>query len=291
MKNLNEVNEDPSRPTLVLGASGKTGRRITQRLEARGFPTRAGSRSGSPAFDWAKPEDWDAVLDGVRSVYISYAPDLAVPGATDSIQQLVDKAVANGVTRLVLLSGRGEAEAQASEKIVQASRVEWTIVRSSWFMQNFSEGEFLQMVLGGTIALPAADVPEPFMDVNDLADVAVAALTESGHAYETYEVTGPRLLTFSELAKEISDATSRDVDFVRIPADAFAQGIAESGIPENIAWLLNYLFDSVLDGRNAYVTDGVQRALGREPADFSAFAKRVAARGTWQTNDDQEVAA
>ena len=290
MNKRNETNENSNRLTLVLGASGKTGRRITQRLEALGFPTRAGSRSASPAFDWAKPEDWDAVLDGVRSVYISYAPDLAVPGATDSIQQFVDTAVAKGVTRLVLLSGRGEDEAQACEKIVQASDVEWTIVRSSWFMQNFSEGEFLEMVLSGTVALPAADIPEPFMDVNDLADVAVAALTEEGHAYEVYEVTGPRLLTFSELAKEISDAAGRDVNFVQIPAEAFAQGIAQSGIPENIAWLLNYLFDSVLDGRNAYVADGVQRALGREPSDFSAFAKRIAERGVWQTGGN-EVAA
>ena len=290
MSKLTDRNENASRLTLVLGASGKTGRRITERLEARGIPTRAGSRSGSPAFDWAKPEDWDAVLDGVGSVYISYAPDLAVPGATDSIQQFVDKAVAKGVTRLVLLSGRGEAEAQACEKIVQASEVEWTIVRSSWFMQNFSEGEFLQMVLDGTIALPAADIPEPFIDVNDLADVAVAALTEAGHAYETYEVTGPSLFTFSELAGEISDASGRDVNFVQIPTEAFAQGVEESGIPEDIAWLLNYLFDSVLDGRNAYVGDGIQRALGREPSDFSAFAKRIAARGIWQTSDS-EVAA
>lgn len=290
MNKLNERNEDSSRLTLVLGASGKTGSRITQRLEARGFPTRAGSRSATPAFDWGKPEGWDAVLDGVHSVYISYAPDLAVPGATDSIQEFVDKAVAKGVTRLVLLSGRGEEEAQACESIVQGSKVEWTIVRSSWFMQNFSEGEFLEMVLGGTIALPAADIPEPFMDVNDLADVAVAALTEEGHAFEVYEVTGPRLLTFSELAREISDAAGRDVNFVQIPAEAFAQGIAESGIPENIAWLLNYLFDSVLDGRNAYVADGVQRALGREPSDFSAFAKRIVERGVWQTGGN-EVAA
>ena len=229
-------------------------------------------------------------MDGVRSVYINYAPDLAVPGATDSIQRLVDKATAKGVTRLVLLSGRGEAEAQACEEIVQASGVEWTIVRSSWFMQNFSEGEFLQLVLGGTIALPAADIPEPFIDINDLADVAVAALTEAGHSNEIYEVTGPRLMTFSELAEEIADAADRDVDFVQIPAEAFAQGIEESGIPEDIAWLLNYLFDSVLDGRNAYVADGVQRALGREPSDFSAFAKRIAARGIWQSGDS-EVAA
>ena len=276
------THENSSGLTLVLGGSGKTGRRIVQRLKLRSIPIRIGSRSDSPAFDWAKPEDWDAVLAGVRSVYISYAPDLAVPGATDSIQLFVDKAVANGVTRLVLLSGRGEEEAQACERIVQATDIEWTIVRSSWFMQNFSEGEFLQLVLGGTIALPAADVSEPFIDVNDIADVAVAALTEPGHAYEIYEVTGPRLLTFTELAKEISEAAKRDVQFVQIPAEAFAQGIEESGIPEDIAWLLNYLFDTVLDGRNAYLGDGVQRALGREPADFSAFAQRISARGTWR---------
>ena len=290
MSNKTETLQNAKGITLVLGGSGKTGRRIVQRLKSRGVPTRVGSRSSSPSFDWNNPEDWDAVLTGVTSVYISYSPDLAIPGATDSIQQFVDKAVEHGVTRLVLLSGRGEEEAQACERIVQAADVEWTVVRSSWFMQNFSEGEFLQLVLGGTIALPAADIPEPFIDVNDIADVATAALTEAGHAYEVYEVTGPRLLTFSELANEISAAANRDIRFAKIPAEAFAQGIAESGIPEDIAWLLNYLFDTVLDGRNAYVGDGVKRALGREPADFSAFARRIAARGTWQPGDS-EVAA
>lgn len=290
MTNQTESQKNDEGLTLVLGGSGKTGRRIVQRLKSRGVPTRVASRSSAPSFDWKKPEEWDAVLDGVTSAYVSYSPDLAIPGATQSIQQFIDKAVKHGVERLVLLSGRGEEEAQACEKILQAADVEWTVVRSSWFMQNFSEGEFLQLVLSGTIALPAADVPEPFIDVNDIADVAVAALTEPGHAYEIYEVTGPRLLTFTALATEISNAAGRDVEFVQIPAEAFTQGIAESGIPENIAWLLNYLFDSVLDGRNAYVADGVQRALGRDPSDFSAFAKRVAARGIWQTSDS-EVAA
>lgn len=290
MRNKTETIQKTDGITLVLGGSGKTGRRIVQRLKSRGVPTRVASRSSNPSFDWNKPEGWDAVLDGVTSVYISYSPDLAIPGATDSIQQFVDKAVAHGASRLVLLSGRGEEEAQACEKILQAADVEWTVVRSSWFMQNFSEGEFLQLVLGGTIALPAADVPEPFIDVNDIADVAVAALTEPGHAYEIYEVTGPHLLTFTELAAEISEAAKRQVRFVQIPADAFAQGIEESGIPEDIAWLLNYLFETVLDGRNAYVGDGVQRALGREPADFSAFARRIADRGTWEGGDN-EVAA
>ena len=245
--------------TLVLGGTGKTGRRVAERLQTRGVETRIASRSANPPFDWSDPSTWNAALEGVTAVYITYAPDLAIPGATDSIRRFVDKAVAHGVKRLVLLSGRGEEEAQACERIIQEADVEWTVVRASWFMQNFSEGEFLGMVLGGAITLPAADVPEPFIDANDIADVAVAALTEEGHAGEIYEVTGPRTLTFTELAREISQATGREVQFVQIPKEAFAQAIAESGTPDDIAWLLNYLFETVLDGRNAYVCDGVQR--------------------------------
>lgn len=271
--------------TLVVGGTGKTGRRVVERLEARGVETRIASRSADPSFDWNDTDTWDAALEGVTSAYITYAPDLAIPGATDAVRAFVERAVATGVTRLVLLSGRGEAEAQACEQIVQAAGVEWTVVRASWFAQNFSEGEFLGMVLDGAITLPAADVAEPFVDTNDIADVAVAALTEDGHAGEIYEVTGPRLLTFADVAGELSEAAGRDIQFVQIPSEAFAGAIAESGAPAEISWLLNYLFDTVLDGRNAFLTDGVQRALGREPTDFSDFARRVAARGTWNSDD------
>lgn len=281
---------NPQGTTLVLGGTGKTGRRVAERLAQRGIETRIASRSANPSFDWNDPRTWDAALEGVKAAYISYAPDLAVPGATDSIRAFVEKATAEGVERLVLLSGRGEEEAQACERIIQEADVEWTIVRASWFMQNFSEGEFLGMVMDGAITLPATDTPEPFVDVNDIADVAVAALTEEGHAYEIYEVTGPRMLTFTELAEEITQAAGRDVQFVQLPKEAFAQAIAESGIPEDIAWLLNYLFETVLDGRNAYICDGVKRALGREPTDFAEYALRIAARGTWSAVDN-EVAA
>jgi steroid delta-isomerase-like uncharacterized protein len=276
--------------TLVVGGTGKTGRRVAERLQARGVETRIASRSSNPSFDWDDPGSWNRVLEGVTAAYITYAPDLAIPGATDLIRRFVDEAVAQGVKRLVLLSGRGEEEAQACERIVQQAGVEWTVVRSSWFMQNFSEGEFLGMVLGGTITLPAADVPEPFIDVNDIADVAVAALTEEGHAGEIYEVTGPRALTFTDLAREISRAAGREVQFVQIPKEAFTQAIAESGTPDDIAWLLNYLFETVLDGRNARVCDGGQRALGREPADFAEYTRRIAARGTWNIENGEAAA-
>lgn len=290
MKTQSSTYEHREGVTLVLGGTGKTGRRVAERLRARGVGTRIASRSADPAFDWNDPDTWPAALEGVSAAYISYYPDLAIPGAGDSIRAFVDQAVARGVERLVLLSGRGEEEAQACERIVQDADVEWTVVRASWFMQNFSEGEFLGMVQSGAIALPAGEVPEPFIDVNDIADVAVAALTEAGHAYEIYEVTGPRLLTFHELAREISEAAGREVRFVPIPKAAFAQAASDSGAPADVVWLMNYLFETVLDGRNAHVTDGVQRALGREPADFSGFARRIASRGIWKANTEEAVA-
>ena len=203
-----------SNEVLVLGGTGKTGRRVAQQLQAKGVPTRIGSRAASPSFDWNDPSTWPDALEDILAVYISYAPDLAVPGATDTIRAFVARAVDAGVQRIVLLSGRGEEEAQACERIIQETDVEWTVVRASWFMQNFSEGEFLGMIKNGVITLPAKDIPEPFIDADDIADVAVAALTEPGHAYETYEVTGPRMMTFTELAQEISAAAGRDVQFI-----------------------------------------------------------------------------
>ncbi len=267
---------------LVLGATGKTGRRTVGRLVARGIPTRQGSRSGFPSFDWNNEANWNDCLVGVESVYINYAPDLAMPGATDSIQAFVDRATEHRVKRLVLLSGRGEEEAKACERIIQESGIDWTIVRASWFNQNFSEGAFVEMVQAGQIVLPDVDTPEPFVDVDDIADVAVAALTETGHAGEIYEVTGPRLLKLADVAAELSRATGRSIEFAPVPHDAFVAGVAQSGAPKDVVWMLDYLFATVLDGRNAYLTDGVQRALGREPKDFADFAAEVATTAVWR---------
>lgn len=271
----------PQNLTLIIGGTGKTGRRVADRLKAEGHPVRIGSRSATPSFDWNNEKGWDAALDRVSAVYITYAPDLAMPGATDAIQALVDLAKQKGVKRLVLLSGRGEEEAQACEAIVQTSGLDWTIVRASWFNQNFSEGAFIDMVLNGTITLPAGDQVEPFVDVDDIADVAAAALTDKKHAGQIYEVTGPRLMSFADVAADLSAATGRLVHYVDVPHDAFVAEVTRSGAPNDVIWMLDYLFSTVLDGRNASLTDGVQRALGRPPKDFADYARDVASTGVW----------
>ena len=268
--------------TLVTAGTGKTGRRVVERLGALGVPARIGSRSADFPFDWNDPRTWAPVLDGVTSVYIVYYPDLAVPGAAETIQSFVDLAVESGVRTLVLLSGRGEEEARRCEEIVQNSGVDWTVLRATWFSQNFSEGFMRDLVLGGTVALPAGEVREPFVDVEDIADIAVAALTEPGHDGQVYELTGPRLLSFADATKEISDATGREVAYAPISHEAFLSALEEQGVPPEYRGLLDYLFREVMDGRNSHLTDGVERALGRPPRDFRDFAREAAAAGTWK---------
>jgi uncharacterized protein YbjT (DUF2867 family) len=269
-----------TKTTLVLGGTGKTGRRVAELLRDRDVPVRIGSRSAEPAFDWAEPGTWADALDGIESVYITYQPDLAFPGAKETVQAFVTQAVKQGVTRLVLLAGRGEPLAAMSEDVVKASGVRWTIIRSSFFNQNFSESFFLPLVLSGEIVLPVGDAVEPFVDADDIAAVAAAALTDDKHAGQVYEVTGPRLLSFADVAAELSQATGREIRFIAVSKPEYVEALKAEGLPEEWA----ELFDLVTDGRNAYLGDGAQRALGRAPRDFGDYARAAAATGVWKTD-------
>jgi uncharacterized protein YbjT (DUF2867 family) len=267
---------------LVLGGNGKTGRRVAERLQSAGRAVRLGSRSASPRFDWEDRSTWAGALHGVSSAYVSFQPDLAVPGALATVTAFFKQAVASGVKRLVLLSGRGEVECEDAEKALQASGADWTILRCSWFFQNFSENFFLQPILAGELALPVGDVVEPFVDAEDIADVAVAALNQPGHSGQLYEMTGPRAISFAQAVQSIAKATGRDIRFVSISTDDFRAGLQAAQVPQPEVDLILYLFTTVLDGRNERVADGVQRALGRSPRDFAAYVQRTAATGVWK---------
>jgi uncharacterized protein YbjT (DUF2867 family) len=269
------------RPILVVGSSGKTGRRVVSRLTERGIPVRQGSRRSKPAFDWQEPGTWAPALQGVRAVYLTYAPDIAVPGAVDAVRTVLELASEAGVQHVVLLSGRGEEEAQAAEVALQTSGIPWTILRCAWFAQNFSENYLLDAVQQGEVVLPVGDVAEPFVDAEDIADVAVAALTEDGHTGRLYELTGPRLLTFEEAVGEIAAATGRHITFSSIPAQEYRVALEEAQLPPDLIWLIDYLFSTVLDGRNASLAYGVQEALNRPPRDFADYARQTAATGVW----------
>jgi uncharacterized protein YbjT (DUF2867 family) len=242
---------------------------------------RHGSRQASIPFDWDDHATWAPALAGVKAAYVAFHPDLAVPGAPEAIAEFARLAVAAGVERLVLLSGRGEAEARRCERIVAESGLTWTLVRASWFLQNFSEGFLRDLIVGGTVALPAGRVPEPFVDAEDIADVAVAALTGTGLDNRVVEVTGPRLLTFADAIAEIAAATGREIAFVDIAHEDFLASMREAGVPADYVGLLDYLFREVLDGRNASLATGVREALGREPRDLRDYVEATLATGAW----------
>lgn len=263
--------------TLVIGGTGKTGRRVADRLTARHVPVRIGSRTAARPFVWEEPETWVAALDGIGAVYLTYYPDLGFPGAAEAVGAFAEFAVARGARRLVLLSGRGEEGAHASEDRMKASGADWTVVRANWFDQNFSESFFLEPVLAGELALPTGDAVEPFVDADDIADVVTAALTDDRHIGRTYELSGPRLLSFGDVAAELSKATGREITYTPVTLDDYRAELVRNGLPADFA----ELFGLILDGRNAHVTEDVREVLGREPRDFADFARQAAAAGVW----------
>lgn len=260
----------------VVGATGKSGRRVAARLTAAGVPVRPVSRSTEVRLDWDDPATWGPAVAGTGAVYVAVAPDLAAPGIPEVVADFARVAAREGVQRFVLLSGRGEPEAQRAEQLVADVFPARTVVRCAWFAQNFSESFLLDPVLDGVAFLPVSDVVEPFVDLEDVAEVAVAELTEPGHEGRVYELTGPRLLTFGEALAEIGAASGRDVRLETVTGDEFAAGLRAAGLPSDAVDLVRYLFEEVLDGRNAHLAPGVREALGREPGDFAEFVRREA---------------
>lgn len=268
------------KPILVIGANGKTGSRVAAKLEENGHPVRRGSRGAAIPFDWDIPKTWAPALADTSAAYVTYFPDLAFPGAVEKLEALCKIAKTSGTGRIVLLSGRGEHHARLGEEVVKASGVDFTIVRAAWFAQNFSEGYLRDPILAGVLPMPGGDIREPIIDIEDIADVAAAALTEEGHSGALYEVTGPRLMSFAEMATVLSQAIGRPIRHIPITFDEFHAYVAQSG-GDFVADVFTAIARETLDGRNARTCDGVQRALGRPAGDFVDFAREAAKSGVW----------
>lgn len=265
---------------LVVGATGKTGARVAAKLEAKGLPVRRGSRRSETPFDWEDPATWAPILSGVSKAYVTYFPDLAFPGAVEKLESFTKVAAASGLKHIVLLSGRGEHFASMGEEVVRNSGLGFTIVRAAWFAQNFSEGYLRDPILGGALPMPGGDIAEPIIDIDDIADVVVAALTEEGHLGQRYEVTGPRLMTFAEMAEVLSTTLGRSIRHIPISFEDFHANVAASG-GDFVADVFTSIARETLDGRNAHTTDGVERALGRKARDFAEFAQTAMSNGAW----------
>ena len=270
---------------LVIGGTGKTGKRIVNLLNQLGHNVRVGSRSGNPAFDWHDPDGWAEAVEGMEAIYITYQPDLAVPGALEAIETLVKVAKRADVNKLVLLSGKGEREAQLCEQVVIHSGLDHTIVRANWFNQNFSENFLLEGILSGTVALPFAEMKIPFVDAGDIAEVAVKALTEDAHNGKIYELTGAESLTFEEAVQVISDTIKRPIAFTGVSIAEYVAALKAANLPSDFIWLIEYLFTEVLGNpSNSEITNDIKNVLQRQPVSFKEYAEKAALTGVWNVN-------
>lgn len=267
---------------LVIGGTGKTGRRVVEQLQKKGIEPRIGSRSATPSFDWNNKDTWVNALDGIEKMYVTYYPDLAVPGAKKAIESLSYLAKEMGVKKMVLLSGKGEAEAEACEEIVMGSGVDYTIVRASWFNQNWSESFFLEPILSGEIVLPMSDVLIPFVDANDIAEVAATVLLDDSYNGKIVEVTGPELITFKDIVNTISKISNRTLNFHDITLEQYVEGMKQMQLPEDVVWLIEYLFSHVLTNpENQKITNGIEEVLGRKAKTFLEYAEETVKTGVW----------
>lgn len=278
------ANDTTAKPILVLGSTGKTGSRVAAQLRQRGHEVRGASWKGPVAFDWTDENTWERTLEGAGAAYLV---DSQLPGAAESMRSFTKLAVASGVERLVLLSARDWVVPEGEEKLpceraVRESGAQWTILKPSWFFQNFSEDPFIgAQVQGGELVMSAGDGVEAFIDAEDIAEVAVAALTREGHGGQAYELSGPRLLSMDSVVDEIARATGRAIAYRPLPADEFAAYALGQGVPEEFVGLLNLLYGWIAEGRFATLADGVQRVLGREPRDFADYVRATAVSGVW----------
>ncbi|NAS12176.1 NmrA family NAD(P)-binding protein [Poritiphilus flavus] len=275
---------------LVIGGTGKTGRRVVEGLNQLGHQVRVASRKSEPAFDWEDESTYSQVLKGMDRAYIVYYPDLAVPGAKDAIEALTKAALKEGLEKVVLLSGKGETEAEACERIVANSGLNYTLVRASWFNQNFSEGAFLEGVLAGHVALPMPEAEIPFVDADDIADVVTKVMVDDSYNGETITVTGPRKMTFAQLVEAMSEGIGRELQYHPISLEEFKEGMKAAGLPDSYVWLFGYLFKEVLGNPdNQEVSRDVERVLGRKATDFVEYVEKTVKTGVWNQSLPQSV--
>ncbi len=262
--------KNTSKNIVIIGGNGKTGARVANRLEARNEKFRVVSRSTAVTFDWTDERTWEGALQGAQAAYLTYYPDLSLPGAADQVRGLCQVAVESGVKRIVLMAGRGEPQVGPAEDAVRASGVDFTILECAFFAQNFTEG--LLVPQNGVIAFPADQVTEPFIDCDDIADVAVRALLEPGHAGQTYDLTGPRALTFFEATEALARAAGRELSYQPVTFEQYAHALGQDLPPAQVDFFVS-LFRFLLDGHNSNTSDDVERLLGRPARSFEQFAQ------------------
>ena len=269
---------------LILGGTGKTGRRLADDLSARGATVRIASRHPSTdgasrhvRFDWDDESTHDAALAGAGAVYL--VPPAFVVDHVATTTRFLERAAASGVERVVLLSARGvDADdaiphRRAELALFAEPALRGTVIRPTWFAQNFTEGVFAEGVANGVLAAPAGAGRVPFIDADDIAAVAAALLVDpSAFVGEALDLSGSTAYGFAEAAEVLGRALGRDVAYVDVAPADFEAGAVAAGVPADYAAMLGTLFHVIREGWDEHVSDGVDRVLGRPGRSLAEWA-------------------
>jgi len=267
--------------TIITAPHSKTGKRVVNLFNKAGLAYRGASRTSEVPFDWTQPETWIDTLHSANAIYIVLPPDLAFSGLPEILKRFLKFCSAKRLKKIVLLSGRGEEEALKCEQLTLSCGIPATVVRASWFSQNFSEGMFQEEIQKGEIVVPVKEVKEPFVDAEDIAEVVFRALTETGHANKVYELTGPELLSFEDVAHRFSQQLGKPVKASYVPIDEYLAMLHQANIPIEEIEVIKFLYMELLDGRNERLAFGVEEALGRKSASITQFIDRHKTTDLW----------
>lgn len=261
---------------LVTAASGNTGGRVARQLTARGVAVRRAGRTGPARFDWSDPSTFGTALDGVHGVYLVLPPGVADPAPV--LAPFLERARRTGVHRLVLLSSSAVPFDDAVGAALGESVPDWAVLRPSWFASNFTTDHLhgASARRNGEIVSATEDGRVPFIDPDDIAAVAVRFLTGEAAARRDVVLTGPRPLSFDEVAAALSEAIGRPVRHRRVTAPELTALHRAGGMPEAFADLLAGMDVAIAAGAEDRTTPLVERITGRPPATFHDFLARAA---------------
>ncbi|BCP53967.1 oxidoreductase [Kaistia sp. 32K] len=274
---------------LLTGGTGKTGRRIAPRLAEAGHDVRLASRRGADAralrgirFDWNDPSTFDAALANREAVYLVAPTD--APESLRAMQPFLDRALAIGIRRYVLLSAsslpkRGPMMG-AVHAYLEEHAPEWAVLRPTWFMQNFSEQQHLPTIRDERAIFSATGEGRvPFIDVEDIAAVAVEALTRDVSFNRDLVLTGPRALSYGDVAEIVGAAIGAGVRHVNLSEGALVERFGAAGMHPDYAAILAGMDIWIASGAEDRLSPDVEAVTGRPPNDFVAYAGRV--RDAW----------
>jgi ergot alkaloid biosynthesis protein len=269
------------KPILILGGNGKTGSRLAAKLNAKKIPYVTGTRKPTSAtdrkFDWEDARTFAPAFDSVGQIYIVAPTNRADHEAI--VPPALEIAKAQGVERFVLLSAasieKGGPMMGAVHQWLEENTSDWAVLRPSWFMQNMLEPRHLTSIADEQrIYSATGDGKLGFIDADDIAEVALAAF-ESGTAWNFDEIlTGGALLSYSDLADELSKHLGRQISHINLSVAALAERLMDHGLSRDYAELLAGMDGAIAKGASEALSDAVIRRTGKAPTSFAAMLMR-----------------